>query len=155
MKNAVMKELTEELTLSAVQPGKKERRFMRHLVCSIRYSVVQITSSLLNITLESSVRTTLVCKGEIIKSHSRRRNWVRMYFFSHKGLLSITYCNYRSMKHWSMAHFQSSLIERWKISLLVNLFQKLLANKTVRSSDVNSLFTSVFGSILYFAYTTS
>jgi len=36
---------------------------MRHLVYSVRYSAVPVTSSLLTITLYSSVRTTLVYNG--------------------------------------------------------------------------------------------
>jgi hypothetical protein len=53
---------------------------MRNLVYNVRYSVVQINSSLLTITLYSSVRETPVYNDTKYQSLSWRYNRVRLYF---------------------------------------------------------------------------
>jgi hypothetical protein len=58
------------------------QRFVRHLACSVRYSVVQINSSLLTVTL---------CPSDITTKYSvlfRRYNRVRLYFET-SGYLSL------------------------------------------------------------------
>jgi hypothetical protein len=61
--------LAEELKLSTVQPGQKKVGLCVTLsVASDIHTVVPITSSLLTITLQSSVRTTLVCNDKIFNN---------------------------------------------------------------------------------------
>jgi hypothetical protein len=73
---------------------------MRHLIYSIRYSVVQINSSLLTATLHSSVTTTLVYTTQNIQSLSWRYNRVRLYFLSRLWCLTPLILNLGTRWRW-------------------------------------------------------